>query len=580
MTTEINFHYYDAGWQDLTDYVTGLHIEETGIKRVSTATVNLEGARSIFNDYLASPYKLVRIRQNHSGWQNIFYGYVDNPQLKTIAGVITERSKISLDCFSFSARIMSDYITFDYYALQSAITPLADANAWTFRRVIEDMLAYPDSGYAIEFDVEAANDPDGIDHIVDASASWDRQTIFEAIRTICDRIGYDGYYYLASESGTPTIKLYPFNKTSSATISGPFVKEPEYVYGSLQNIGNIILVWGGIDGGIPSDGDRWTEYAASKYDPVIWTATCTGTSPTITDEDNTVFNGVGLRANNKCVKVSTTGSTNDTMTTIFNIANTEVSHIDAVNRITSLMVNMKLFGDYSYYQRAISFLLTDNNGNQISYAAKKSSEAVVWETGAEQNFVLPLGLNQQIEEYESQTYNKWHYYTGTSFNWENIVNFQIITKWNYYTVPTDLVWGHYLDGLMFIGGMKIDPFEHPDLNPPAIDPDSINSYGVHLFPYEDSTITSFEQAQAEGARLLNNLKNPMPTLACTKKDYATLLYPSNVVYVNSVYYRIDNIVYDWQASNKSMYTAFNLVNKTSPLPPIWTEENMMRYFIK
>jgi hypothetical protein len=152
--------------------------------------------------------------------------------------------------------------------------------------------------------------------------------------------------------------------------------------------------------------------------------------------------------------------------------------------------------------------------------------------------------------------------------------------WDSGTVNSGWTWGHYIDGLQFGGGLKIDPFLWPSLNPPATDGTSISTYGVHPFMHEDSQITSFEQAQAEASRLLTNLKNPIPTLTCVKKDYATLLYPSNVVTVGGVDYRIASLVYDWRSSDKSMHTQFNLTPKTSPLPPLWTQENVMRYFVK
>jgi hypothetical protein len=101
--TDISFHYYDgANWQDLTSYVTGLHVEETGIQAVSSANVLLETERSNLNSYLASPYKLVRIQQYaNSTWQKLHYGYVDNPSLKTVAGTIPERSKLLLSIIGF-----------------------------------------------------------------------------------------------------------------------------------------------------------------------------------------------------------------------------------------------------------------------------------------------------------------------------------------------------------------------------------------------------------------------------------------------------------------------------------------------
>jgi hypothetical protein len=91
------------------------------------------------------------------------------------------------------------------------------------------------------------------------------------IRTACDRIGYDGYFNVAF-TGTPSVKLAAFNKDSVETLTAPFRGEPEINYGSLSDVCNVIHCWGDVDAGVPSDGDRWTEYAVAKYDPAIWSA--------------------------------------------------------------------------------------------------------------------------------------------------------------------------------------------------------------------------------------------------------------------------------------------------------------------
>ncbi|MFA5307808.1 MAG: hypothetical protein WC365_10225, partial [Candidatus Babeliales bacterium] len=294
---DVDVQYYSDAWHDLTSYLTAYQVQELGISEVSHAIVNLESARSDFTDFLAAPYKLIRIRNNPSSYYPIFFGYVDDCHVRTLPGTIAERSKISLDLMGYEAKLAQDYITFDYYKHQSAISPLADSNAYSYRDMIEAYLTYPDStrdGTGLSgtgFTVTAANAPTGIDAIIDGSCNWHKQSLFEATRTVCEHIGYDGYFpRFTSETFTPTINLYPYSKNSAATLTAPFIEEPEYNYGSLNDVANIAFIWGGIDAGIPSDGDRLTEWAVTKYPTYpAWTSNALEGNSTIADVDNTII---------------------------------------------------------------------------------------------------------------------------------------------------------------------------------------------------------------------------------------------------------------------------------------------------
>jgi hypothetical protein len=114
--------------------------------------------------------------------------------------------------------------------------------------------------------------------------------------------------------------------------------------------------------------------------------------------------------------------------------------------------------------------------------------------------------------------NHWFYVSpSTMFNL-SAVNKAVI-ELNYQNAASPAqTWGLYLDALQFEGGCKIEPFHDysPTLNPPAVDASSIATYGVHELPYQNTLITSFEQAAAEKARLLVNLAAPFKTLTCTK----------------------------------------------------------------
>lgn len=589
--TDVSVHYHNGtSWIDLTDYAKAFEVQDHGITQVPTATVNFETARSNLNAFLANPYRLIRIRANPGSWQNLFYGYVDEPYLKAIAGTIEERSKMSLDCLSFASRLSQDHITFDYYKLQSALTPSTGPLSWTFRDMMQDFLDNPDSrdstfDYGTGFDIEAAADASGIDRLIDGAATWDNQTLFEAVKISAEHIGYDGYYYLADETATPKVMLYPYNKASTFNLTAPFIKEPEWRGGSLADISNKIYVEGGVDQGIPSDGDRWTEYGYIKYTPKIWSATRAGATNTLTDEDNTQFGNAALRVNSKCVKFSTTGSTNHTLNMTLNLANTEQPSVNGKVRIVGFTINIQTFGLLSPGDAYnLNFILSDGIGNKLFYRNMIDGK-ILLETDYEKNFYILFSVPKQpgvgwLGLWTFMNPNTWYYYNGaTAFDWSNIVDLTIqIAFLDASVIGAGQTFGAYIDGFQFVGGQRITQF-HP-LNPPASDTASINAYGIHPFTHNDAQISSFEQAQAEAARILNNLTNPIPTLQCTKLLPNTQLYPSNVVTTNSVDYRIANIVYEWRAKSKPVTATYNMVTKTSPLPPIWTQINELRYIMR
>lgn len=595
--TDVSIHYYNgSSWVDLTGLATAFKIEDHGISQVSSATFNLEGARTDFDTYLSNPYRLIRIRANPGSWQNLFFGYADTPHLKTFAGTITERNKMSIDCLGFPARLAQDYVTFNYYELQSALTPYEGEDSWSFRDMIQDFLDYPDSrdasfDYPTYFEVEAAVDANGIDAAIDAVGNWDNQTLFEAIRLTAEHIGYDGYYYLADETAAPKVRLYPYNKASTTTLEAPFLKEPEWVGGSLADVGNKIFVEGGVDSGVPSDADRWTEYGYTKYTPKIWSATRTGTTPTLTDENNTAFTNEYLRANDKCIKVSTTGSTNPNLHIVLDMTSTGDGVIDASNRVTSLFTNLKAFtsgnqADLFY----MNLFLYDDEGNKILYRLGKAINpfGVFSDTIPYSDFTfeqqLSVPLTTEINEkptgidFWGYQFHKWYYETGTTFNRDNITTFEIQMSRQEAITDAGKVWGLYIDGFQFVGGKKISQFD--PLNPPASDATSISYYGMHPFKHSDAQISSFEHAQTEAARLLANMKDAIGTLKCTKQLPSTQLYPSNVVTVASVDYRIADILYEWNTGHKRVDATYNMVGKLSPLPQIWSKQNELRYLMR
>ncbi|MCW3994928.1 MAG: hypothetical protein NWE98_02110 [Candidatus Bathyarchaeota archaeon] len=601
--TDIEVSYYNGStWVSLSDYVNRLEVEECGIQKVSSAIVNTKiTSRSNLQDFLSNPYRLMRIRAYVDGWQTLLYGYCNKPYVKTVTGTINEKTKMSLDVKGFMSRLSNDTKTKDYYALQSACTPYTNESI-SYREMLEDALTYPDSRdgnfpYGTGFVIDAASNVNGIDAAISGVANWENQTLFEIVRLTCEHIGYDGYYYLANESSSPTIKLFPFNKSSTFNLTAPFIGEPTWEGGALDDVANKIYLEGGVDKGVPSDGDRWTEYGYVKYNPKIWSATIYSgniLNPTylgtgnIEDANNTVFNSI-YRVGAKCLKFSTTNSSASILQVILNIQNSEHVYIDTTNRMTSLVLNLKVFKiNYATIETfPFSVELIDDTGNIIAYAIDKYRDYIVTDPygygggynvyGLLSDFenVLVIPLNTKIST-DKSLYNTWYQVTGSSFNWSKIkyVVFKLIRSLN----NSVQEWGFYVDGLQFYGGQKIS-FFHP-LNPPVYDQNSINTYGLHIYKHTDANVSSFEQAVAEKNRILNNLKNPINVLKVKKVAPSTQLYPSNVVTTNTVEYRINKIKYEWQSRTKLLTAEYSLIEKTSPLPPIWTEQNVLRYLIK
>lgn len=606
----IKIEYYGStSWVPLTVYATKFQVQETGITRIPSATVNLEGARSNLDTFITGMYRLIRISFSDRGiWQTIFYGYVNQPHVKSIAGTDISRCKINLDCLNFAARLDDDYVTYDYFKDQSALSPSTTVKAWTYRTMIENMLATPDSSRdntntslgAIDFELVADNDEDGLDHVVESASTWTQQTIFDTIRTTLDRIGYDGYYYCNSETSTPQIIVGPFDKDSVVSFSAPYLGEPEFVGGSLSNVKNVIFKWGDVDAGVPSDGDRWTELGATKYDPVVWAGQISDGSLTISDVDNAHFivnaeteTEVNYGAGSKSIRFMGSDPAIQWITAQLNITNTEAQNIDCLVRCTSLNFAFYSISNTNFVVPLVVSLV-DANGQRINYSRKPATNDV---GGTPIAVSIPVGFNNTINIFADATRvngvinidildaekyaDQWYYTDGSSnFDWSNIrtAYFTVILPYGYVPISN---WGFELDGVQFAGGLKIEPFQPYSelLNPPSIDQTSIDTYGIHVLPLQDNSLMSFEQAAAEGDRLLANLKNTVNTLTFTKTP-TTLLYPGQVVSVDGTLQRLSAVTYDWSAETKKLIATYTAVAKLSPLPPIWTEENMQRYLIK
>ena len=112
MTDTVIVEYYDgAQWVTWVDGLTALHVDIENLSRVSTATLNYLTTRNeAINTFLASPYKQFRIKVTPTGYSayNMFYGYLAQPFMKSLAGQLGSKVKISLDLTGVASALASN----------------------------------------------------------------------------------------------------------------------------------------------------------------------------------------------------------------------------------------------------------------------------------------------------------------------------------------------------------------------------------------------------------------------------------------------------------------------------------------
>jgi hypothetical protein len=575
--------YYDGSWIDITGVTRTVRVEDFGISKVPSATVVVHSDYATLATLRAAQYKQIRVLLDST---RVFLGRIWEIN-GTCEPATTSKQSLTLDCRHLAQRLADDTITTDYYALASATSPDI---VWSYETMMNDFLTTPDSGYDTGFEI---NTPTGgnIDNSIDSSCVFERQSLLDGLRTVCDKIGYDGWFEYNDATSTPTVYIKPFAYDPSvATFTHPFKGEPSWSTGSLDDVFNYILVHGGNDSGIPADADRWTERAYAKYSPKIWSGGATSGSYGIADVLNTLFTygGTDYGTNDYCVRIECPDiTTNSKLWLILNpSANTGsgATTIDCKNRITSINLSLcGLFLGSSSIPVTFKFwfYLTDNSDRQIEYFYWNHP---LYEEQPAQ-ISLPVGTNQTI--YASNEYgDRWA--GNQAFDWEHVKKLKIHCTIGAGVVSGNLIWGFDVDGLQFVGGQPIDPFARyaPTYNPPVKDDASINTYGVHPLHLQDTALDSFEIAQKEGQRVLANLKSPVPTFTFTV-PFTTIVRPSNVITVtclqfglNSTQMRALKGQYDWNSKNKRVFQTISCTSKLNSLPPLWTSQQELRPLVK
>lgn len=598
MADQIELSYKNGSWTDISELCAEFTVEDYGISKVPSATITLHSDYANLTGLLASHHKDFRVLikpYGASSWYRIFYGNIWEPSASPDLSN-TMKMKMTLDCRNFAQRLADDTITWDYYALQSAMSP---SMLWSYKSVIDDLLLVPDSGYntGITLDIAAGGN---MAAAIDRATTFDRQTLLDAIRTIADYTGYDGYFELGVADALKLF-LYPYGTGGSvATLAHPFLLPPKYSNGSLDDVINYVLVTGGTDVGIPFDGDRLTEMAVAKYSPAIWSTHVATGSAAILDALNSLYfekSECDYGTNDWCVKGSVITNESTMYLELQPNLNpaTNITYFDCKNRFTAF--HFHVTSTFTFGLIAIKLLvkLIDSSGNIIDRWASENVGANLSPTKV-YYVEFPVGENLRIIQYQSDP--DMHYAGGpywfydsaaiTTFDWEHVEKIRFeVTPTTGATINKE--WNVEIDGFQFVGGQAIDPFaEYADLyDPPVKNADSIAAYGVHLQHLNDSQISSFEQAQNEGARVLANLKSPIATLELMKPASLTAVRPSNLVTVNiaqlgisSETWRIIGEKYQWNSHRKTVHQTHILTRQTSPLPPIWADTPELRSLVK
>jgi hypothetical protein len=575
-------------WTELQDYAVSFQVRDAGVLKVPTANIFLHnfGGRftDVTNDLYLKNYGIIRIRANirDSICDTLFYGRIYSKRDPLSGsyfiggfgsgfgagfqvGTGGSRSTVEVFCKDIGAQKLLDqtktYSEGQGYASQKI----------KCKDAIEHFLANPDSGIDTNITLETDN---GLITTTDFPRDPNKDTLLDLLRQVADAIGYDGYCYV---NGSNQLKLY-FKEAGNEetnpviTLQRPFKTiEPNY---DLDEIANIVFVWGNTDVGVPPD--VWTQNGIAKY-PSAWTSPSNATLSDVDPPDDQNW------STDNCVKMLRTTSIGELSATLdLNQAGYKNvlgnTYIDCtwfraepqLKRFTNYKVKYR--GRYTAGGTTNNFLtpsLFDTEGNEIYYggaygaAAAPSSE--MWT-----HVDTPVGQDQTIYPYADAANPAWHYQTGvSSFNWKVAK-----LKWRagYINSNVDADSYFYIDYTEFTGQYKIDPILYPELNPKIEDLTGGTIPEPKVYHHEDEKITNFEIAQTIGQYVLAIKKNLTRKVTVTKSAYTwmkphqflRLYHPEHNIAYNEKY-RILEIQQDWTTEKKVLRTTFDLIKRSDVL---------------
>lgn len=525
--------YHSGAWQDFTDKAISFEINGAGLLKPAVATIDVKNIGNIFT---AGSLNFVngsdaRIRVNvRDQVEQIFGGklYRKEGNVKPTKDVkyITLTGKASIH------RLNHDTVT---------RTP-AYSNYFTdtfIKDAIIDALANPDSGINSGFTL---NTDGGIITTTRCPNDPKEQPLLDFIRDCLEEINYDGWCAHDSKN----IYIYPVGSQTTnplLTLVHPFANVKTVTH--IENIANHILVWGDRDRGIPIDGDMWTEHSIDKY--ACWTAV-DPTRTVVADSQTQVMYGewnISLRPFD---------TTKGWIEAVCDLRVGKYSLIDARTRFDYL--KSSVYRDMA--RNNIGYwILEDKNADKIAW---KIPYGPLDQDGRSD---LEMGIGDGTEINPTETADKWYYYGGsTVFDWSDIRKFYL--RWTVSATGAPM-WFVYLDGLRFSGQFPIDPLLYPILNPPAKDTNAV------LYPviyHHHTNVTSFEDAQIEGQRILALLKEKFTKYTISLKYCRPWIKFSQTGKLTLPEYNISNedwiianIRHAWKSKGNRLRTLIDVIPK-------------------
>jgi hypothetical protein len=543
-----------SSWESLKEYALDFKVTNSGIFRTPLAELilkNTSGRYTGNGSLTLEPHKLLRIRADVRGTiDTLFYGRIANLESSSKR---KKAEKLTITARGMTQKLLQDTIDKQYLDEQEQ-----EAEDRTMKQVIEDLLTTPDSGFSTG--ITLVTDSGDIT-TVKAKHNFDRTTLLDAIKKICEYIGYVGYEEVSGSN--INLHLYPYGwQATNPAITIPANEEDRKnilerdFSRSLDELYNHIFVWADVIKYFPNL-DKFTENAVENG---YWTANNDET--TVTDEN-------GDRINNKWVKIAK-------LTGI-------IPHTDAILDLTSLFPDgldidnkhlTALVFDYYVYepQGDINITLYDTNDDFITWhglAHGACCDNEWWYI-----YDIPLGKDHHLTTTPNMTeytvfigagQNVWHIPQNGSFNW-------IIKKIRfrqYVHAYQGKAFTTRIDGLHFEGSIPVNPIENPELT--ASDQTSINNYGRRIMHQPELTLKDYTLIHTFAEKILETTKNPLYKLTL-KYGAKTWIKPNQYVTVNIPVYAISNeqwriveFLHEWSTNTKLLRTTFQLTPRYQPV---------------
>jgi len=534
-----------SSWTELQEYSRYFLVEDAGLLKVAMAKIVLKNKYGMFTD--GGPDNLdhwrpIRIRVDMRGtWDTLFYGRCYRDE-----GLIESRKipELTLIARGLGQKLLEDTITKAYYDEYTS-----GQQNWMIKTMIDHFLMYPDSSWNTGITLDQDG---GIIVTTPPKDNFERTSLLDALRNIAEAIDYDGYVYeqggsiFASFRKIGTVATNPY-----VTLDHPFIWAKPVR--DIEEVKNYIFPWGDVDVGVPFDQDRWTEKDITNN----WDAFPGCYVATDTEEK---------KLGNKSVKIFR----NDNMDKIGGvlIIPSPDSPVDVPSgRFKVLSMQLTWF-KVSPYVPIIN--LEDDASKKIEFKSsmrRESFETPIWNLHE-----IDIGPSLEIVANNGGPFqsgqgplDKWYYTQGASnFSWK-------ITKVDVWReAPSDPSGGIIrVDGLVFFGGLRINPLEYPGWNVVRTDPVSRGKYGNRVYHHgPDYTIRSFEQAGAIADYILKCNKDRMDKFQ-VKTKAKTWMKPNQYLTLNLPEYGITNPY--WPT-----YTSQNQYWRTTEVSHEWNRPRNLR----